>query len=179
MTIRFHCATCGEEHEGIPSLIAPVPFSYSALSPEERETRGDLGSDECVIDETQFFVRGCLDIPVHGSPESFTWGVWVSLSEASFLQWIEYFDQARRAHIGPFFGWLNTRLTPYPDTLNLKTMVHLRDDGIRPRIELEPTDHPLAIEQRQGITLERLAEIHAMVVHGTEAMDTQKPDHDG
>lgn len=165
MTIHFHCATCGEEHEGMPSFGAATPFSYNALPPEERETRGDLGSDECVIDEKQFFVRGCLEIPVHGSAEPFIWGVWVSVSEASFLQWIEYFDQEKRAHIGPFFGWLNTRLSPYPDTLNLKTMVHLRDDGIRPRIELEPTNHLLAIEQREGITLERLAQIHAMVVH--------------
>ena len=54
----------------------------------------------------------------------------------------------------------------YPDTLNLKTRVHLRDDGVRPSIELEPTEHPLAIEQRDGITAERVAELYARLVHG-------------
>ena len=50
--------------------------------------------------------------------------------------------------------------------MNLKTRVHLRDHGERPRIELEPTDHPLAIEQRHGITVDRVAEIYAIMMHG-------------
>jgi hypothetical protein len=49
--------------------------------------------------------------------------------------------------------------------MNLKTMVHLRDNGTRPFIELEPTQHPLAVEQKTGITAERVAEIYAQVVH--------------
>jgi hypothetical protein len=53
----------------------------------------------------------------------------------------------------------------YPDTENLKTLVHLRNDGIRPFIELEPTAHPLAIEQREGITVERLIEICEAMMH--------------
>ena len=55
-----------------------------------------------------------------------------------------------------------------PSTENLKTRVHLRDDGVRPYIELEPTNHPLAIAQRNGITVDRIAEIHARHVHGTD-----------
>jgi hypothetical protein len=49
--------------------------------------------------------------------------------------------------------------------VGLKTMVHLRDNGIRPYIELEPTVHPLAIEQRAGITVERVAEIYSLMMH--------------
>jgi hypothetical protein len=50
--------------------------------------------------------------------------------------------------------------------VNLKTAVHLRDDGVRPYIELEPTDHPLAVEQREGISVERLGEIYAIMMEG-------------
>jgi hypothetical protein len=49
--------------------------------------------------------------------------------------------------------------------VNLKARIHLRDDGVRPYIELEPTDHPLAIEQRLGISVERVAEIYAQIMH--------------
>jgi hypothetical protein len=35
----------------------------------------------------------------------------------------------------------------------------------RPTIELEPTSHPLAVEQRQGITFDRLLEIYALNGH--------------
>jgi hypothetical protein len=38
--------------------------------------------------------------------------------------------------------------------------------GTRPHIELEPTDHPLAVEQRRGITVARVIEIaEAMEAH--------------
>ncbi|MEH2613576.1 DUF2199 domain-containing protein [Bradyrhizobium sp. AZCC 1693] len=73
----------------------------------------------------------------------------------------DFVDARERARIGPFFGWLSAELPVYPSTENLKTLVHLRDDGIRPYIELQPTDHPLAVEQRDGITTDRVAEIYA------------------
>jgi hypothetical protein len=45
---------------------------------------------------------------------------------------------------------------PSQGLLSLKTMVHTQPVGVRPSIELEPTDHPLAIEQREGITVARV-----------------------
>ena len=120
-----------------------------------------LDSNTCVVDQQYFFVRGCLDIPVHGETEAFSWGVWVSLSKDRFADFQACFDAPKRSHIGPFFGWLSAELPLYPSTENLKTRVHLRDDGIRPYIELEPTNHPLAVEQRNGISVDRVAEIYA------------------
>lgn len=169
MIFSFKCSSCGETHEGMPTFGAKAPLSFFEIPENERDQRCDLGTDDCVIDESQFFVRGCIDIPVHGHDEPFTWGVWVSLSRDSHLVWVKQFDEARRSHIGPFFGWLNAWLKPYPDTVNLKTRVHLRDDGIRPYIELEPTEHPLAVEQRKGISVERVAEIYALMAHDDDA----------
>ena len=123
-----------------------------------------------MIDRTSFFVRGCasIEIPVHGADEPLIWGVWVSLSEMSFKTWLKVFEQEHRSHVGPFFGWLNAWLKPYPDTANLKSRVHLRNHGLRPIIELEPTDtdHPLALEQRNGISVHRVAEIYATMMDG-------------
>ncbi|TXI01466.1 MAG: DUF2199 domain-containing protein [Rhizobium sp.] len=165
MTFSFLCATCNELHHGMPSFGAEAPFSYYQIPAQDLVRRCSLGSDDCVIDERQFFVRGCLEIPVHGYEEPFSWGVWLSLSESSFREWVRTFDAAQRSHVGPFFGWLNTRLHGYPETLNLKTMVHLRDNGIRPYVELERTDHPLALEQGNGISPDRVAQIFRELVH--------------
>ena len=162
---RFKCAWCDQWHVGMPTFGADAPYHYHEVAPEERSKRCDLGSDDCVIDEEFFFVRGCLDIPVLGQEERFSYGIWVSLSKDSFHQFIRYFDKPKRSHVGPFFGWLSAALALYPDTVNLKTRVHLRDNGIRPSIELEPTDHPLAIEQRDGISVSRVAEIFAYYHH--------------
>jgi hypothetical protein len=163
---RFTCTACGEVHEGMPAFDWPHPIYYTAVPEEERTARCVLTSDMCMIDGGDFFVRGCIDIPVHGQDESFSWGVWTTLSEKNFRHYEDLFNSEKRSDHGPFFGWLSSHIWVYPDTLNLKTRLHLRDHGVRPYVELEPTDHPLAVEQREGITVERVAEIYAKMTHG-------------
>ena len=136
-------------------MHADRPANYWDVPEQHRANDEFLTSDSCVIADRFFFVHGCLEIPVHGYDDGFVWGVWVSLKEENFFLWQEHYDVELRSHLGPFFGWLCTRLPGYPDTMHLKTMVHLRDHGLRPRIALEPTDHPLAVEQQSGISLER------------------------
>jgi hypothetical protein len=162
---RFKCISCDQWHEGMPAFGSEAPLYYYAIPAAERNRRCSLNSNTCVIDNEFFFVRGCLDIPVIGEEEQFSWGVWVSLSKANFDTFIGCFDQPIRSHIGPFFGWLSAALPLYPDTENLKTRAHLRDNGSRPYIEVEPTDHPLAVEQRNGIAVARVAEIYAYYQH--------------
>ena len=142
-----------------------APSYYDGIPEDERGDRCYLDSDFCMIDKQHFFVRGCLEIPIIGAAEPFVWGVWVSLSDASFRLFIDCYEEPQRSHIGPFFGWLAARLPLYPDTNALATRVHLRDNGIRPRIEVEHTDHPLVIEQRDGIATDRVAEIFAFFEH--------------
>ncbi len=101
----------------------------------------------------------------NGEKEPFIWGVWVSLSEDNFKKYLKYSDQEKRSCIEPFGAWLDAWLKPYPDTRNLKATIHLRDHSIRPFIELESTDHPLAIEQREGISLKRAAELYSIMMH--------------
>jgi hypothetical protein len=112
------------------------------------------------------FVRCVLPIPILGSGgQEFAYGVWSSLSEKNFRGYTATFDSGDQGRLGPWFGWFSNRLNGYPDTLHLKCQVHPRDGRVRPWIELEPTDHPLAVEQRNGITLDRLIEIYALNGH--------------
>lgn len=74
----------------------------------------------------------------------------------------------------PYFGRLSTDLfLRSPSTINLKTRVHTRPLGHRPFIELEPTDHPLAVHQRTGITMERVRAIAEAVLHPTDSREPQ------
>ncbi|MCF2530625.1 DUF2199 domain-containing protein [Yinghuangia sp. KLBMP8922] len=148
-------------------------MSYGADAPapwRPRHARGrksELGTDLCVIKGRHFFIRGLVEIPVLGTDESFSWGVWASLSRTNFVRAQELWDDPDRTEEPPYFGWLCTALPGYrPGTLHLKTNVHTRAVGQRPFIELEPTDHPLAVEQREGITMDRVREIAALVMGG-------------
>lgn len=162
----FYCGTCGKYHAELPmDFGAKKPDPYFSIPEEERYSRCYLTTDVCVIDAKEFYIRGCLELPVVDSPNTFVWGVWVSLSENSYKRVIELWDNDGREKEPPFFGWLCTRLQIYPDTALLKTHVHLRPENQRPFIELEPTDHPLAIEQREGITMARVSKIVAALLH--------------
>jgi hypothetical protein len=91
----------------------------------------------------------------------FMWGVWVSVSKASSSRILELWEAPAIENELPKFGCFATTSLSLPKTLNLKTHLYLRGGGIRPSIELEPIDHPLAIEQQQGISVQRVEEIAA------------------
>src|SRR5262245_50417429 len=122
----MNCSTCGKPLQAVTDLSFNAPLHYDEIPEGEKETRAKLTSDSCIIDGKQFFVRGCLEIPVRDQPETFVWGVWCSLSQSNHSRYFELFDLVGVPVEGPYFGWLCNRIPGYPDTLLLKTNVHLR-----------------------------------------------------
>jgi hypothetical protein len=81
------------------------------------------------------------------------------------LEVSDHWEDPARTSLGPYFGWLCTKIPEYPDTVFLKTMVYQRPVGKRPVVELEETDHPLSVDQRNGIDPSRMQEIISKVLH--------------
>ena len=118
--LPFQCPICGEIHDGIPHLGSDRPDPWWDVPEEERSGRIELTSETCIIDDEEFFIRGVIEIPIHGCPDPFGFGVWVSQKKENFFQYLEKPDSSA---IGPFFGWLCTRVACYQeDTFLLKTM---------------------------------------------------------
>ena len=166
--MKITCSKCGGDHE-ITELAwhFDAPAVWHEVTAEEREL-STLTPDQCelVIDGTlHYFIHALLQIPVFGEKEPFVWGVWCSISESSHLEICAMWDSPERTSIGPHFGWLCNRVPGYPDSLHLKTLVHQRGVGLRPTVELEGTTHPLAVDQRNGISADRLADIVADMNH--------------
>jgi hypothetical protein len=149
----------------MPSFAADAPLHYYSIPEPERRRRCKLTTETCVVDKKVFFARGCIEIPVHGEADPFIWGAWVSLSAESFKKFKSSLWRWKRSKLGPLSGCLSADFVVYPEIENLQATLHLQDDGIRPRIELAPTDHPLAVEQREGISIGRVAEIYAACMH--------------
>jgi hypothetical protein len=111
-------------------------------------------------------VRARIVLPIVDTSDEFYWTVWVSLSRANFDRMSEMWTTTGREQEPPYFGWLSTGIPGYqPSTLRLATKVHTQPVGLRPLVELEPTEHPLAVEQRSGITLARVTEIAERMLH--------------
>jgi hypothetical protein len=165
MQYSWTCQCCGRQFNELPLGYAPTaPGPWLALSEEERSARGKIDSDLCVIDGQQFFVQGCLELPIINDDRTFVWGVWISVAESSLTRILELWNVEVRDTEPPIFGWLCDTISCYPNTHGLKTNVHLRNGGKRPFVMLEPTDHPLAIEQRNGISFDRIQEIATAIL---------------
>ena len=162
MNHAWTCRCCGKQFDTLPLDFSTAgPVQWLQIPDSERAQRGKCDDDLCMIDRRDFFVRGCLEIPIVGYDTCFVWGIWVSVSKASFDRILELWTAPDVESEPPMFGWLCNDIPLYPRTLELATHVHLRSGGKRPMIELEPTDHPLAIDQRQGISIARVEEIAA------------------
>jgi hypothetical protein len=155
--MQFDCSICGEQHNELPDIGHDKPAHWWDIPEDERTERAELTSDTCIIDGEHFFIRGVIEIPIHEYHGSLGFGVWVSQKRENFQT---YLDNWNTSTIGPFFGWLCTWIEYYEeDTLLLKTMAHFRGEGLRPLIRVEPGEHPLAIDQYEGIRLAKAWQI--------------------
>lgn len=150
--MSYVCSCCGQTHDGLPDLAFDRPIYAFQVPEAERASRVRLDEDTCVIDDEDFFIRGVIEIPVHGRTDAFGIGAWVSQKRENFETYVANFDTP---DIGPFFGWLSNDLRfGGISSLNLKTRAEFLGNGLRPRIVIEPTEHPLARAQQDGLELD-------------------------
>lgn len=166
--MRWQCGRCSDWHEGLP-------FSYGHSPPVRRSLLAGIlppgrFSGELCRGGGSNFIYARVVLPVLDADQPFEWTVWVSLSDANFARTKKLWRTQGRESEPSYFGWFATELPSqlYPPTTNLKTRVITQPVGVRPTIELEPTDHPLAVEQRDGITMARVEEIASVLMHPTK-----------
>lgn len=166
MKYAWTCGCCGKAFDVLPKDCAlRAPTNWFGIPERERDARAKLSDDFCIIDGSEYYVRGCLEVPVHDSVEPLVWGVWVSISKRSLERVIELWGASSVPNEPPLFGWLCNWINGYPEPVGIRCHVYIRPDRLRPRIELEPATYPLAIEQQQGISLELVKEIAARSGH--------------
>ena len=172
MAHQWTCSVCGALHEGSPlSWGFDEPHYWTGS--ERQKSTGSCDEDVCWFDEDDGtrvqFVRGTVEIPIldggSSDEESFLIGAWASLSETNFRWLLDHWTAGAAEQGAAWFGWLSSQIPVYPDTLTLKTNVHLRGRELRPLIELQRTDHPLARDQHEGITLARARELGEHWLH--------------
>jgi len=69
------------------------------------------------------------------------------------------YDAPDRGSDPPYFGWLSNRIPVYPSEKHLALSVQSRAPGVVPLFTVEPTEHPLAVDQRRGISVARWHEM--------------------
>lgn len=172
-TLKWKCSSCEEWHSG-PCLDftydSPIYWTKEHAETAHRaelkpKTRGKLYSaifldeDFCAIDDSDFFVRGLIKLPIIGTTAELCWGVWGSLSRQNFGLLMAQQEDQNRDKLPRMFSWLSNEIKEYPSTLNLKMFAHVHNPDERPTFELEPTEHPLVQEYYNGISPEKVKKI--------------------
>ena len=156
----YQCRTCGLWHDERPTcFVSELPAVVAELSETDLNARVERGSDQCILDGQHFFILGNLDIPVHSSSEHLRWTVWSTLSEKNFERASELWQTDGRESEPPYFGWLSNQIPGYPDSVNIKVMVHTEPVGSKPKLLVVEEGHLLATDQLEGISEERADEL--------------------
>jgi hypothetical protein len=153
---KYTCTNCGKTHTELPALGFSSPHYYEILSETDKQEMAELKDDFCVIyhdDQTDYFIKGVLTIPVIDSCETLEYGIWVSLSEKSFEEYEQNYDI--ETNEPAYFGRICNEIEGYEEsTLLLHANVQVRNGGIRPEIIPHKADHNLVKEWENGISVE-------------------------
>ncbi len=162
------CPVCNQSHLEVAELLGPsAPDDWLAVSEGER-LEAELTQDVCILPDngrTRHFVRGHIQLPVKGGEtEVFVWSVWVELDQESMALVARSWSNPNRAAIPPLMGRLANELPYEKATRGLAITVHTRDPGLVPLLIVED-EHDLAVEQREGVALCRVAELQHLLRH--------------
>lgn len=152
------CGQCGELHpiDGL-ELTFFRPDVVVELAKEQRERDVRESDDICVIRGERYFIRATLPLPVLESEIPYRIGVWVEAEEADFRRIYELWSDEHQANEPPFTVRLANTIPTVPDTRGLGAELRLTGPTTRPEIFMH-SGHPVADQQRQGITAHRAYE---------------------
>ena len=152
---EFNCSICGEPHDELPAIGFITPFFYEILNENEKEEIAEISSDFCRItreDQTYRFIRTVLTMQVNDACQNLDYGIWVSLSEKSFNEYEDDFDNDTEEKT--YFGMISNDIPDYEEsTLGLQVNVNTRKGGIRPEIIPHQNEHKLIADWEKGITM--------------------------
>ncbi|MDH3668129.1 MAG: DUF2199 domain-containing protein [Paracoccaceae bacterium] len=161
---EWTCACCGKRQRGVPEVGYAAPDVARWAEGSDEATVHLQSDDFCVIetaDQTDYFIRCYMEVPVLGAPKPLGIGVWSSLSEQNFRRYYDSFDDDDQENLGGMFGFLSNQLPYYPDTTNLHLRVMPCDGRVRPLVFVDShnADHPLYRDQQSGLDANRAAEV--------------------
>lgn len=167
---QWRCGSCDDAHQGLFALASFAPDPWP--SAESYEPNGAirfegnfLSEDFCILDGKYFMVRACLEIPVLGTDEALSFGVWSTLSRENFDKYLAGFDDGEYPDTGPWSGWLCNRIEHYVGNDPFAIWLVPQPGRQRPQLYVQDNNLPLAIDQDNGITAERVLDIYSHYGH--------------
>ena len=162
----FVCSVCGAFHaERMLDIRFGLPDSIHNLNDGDRERRAWIADDFAVLDDSRFYVRGLLEIPIPELEARFGYGVWLEVEQADFAEVLEHWQDPEQSAFAPTPGLLANEVAPYVATNGLPARLQPISADLLPTVELMDSTHPLALDQRRGISAPESDRLAATVLH--------------
>lgn len=137
------------------------PEDIWALNPIERYLRTRTATEFCTLDESRYFIRAVLPVPINYEKDEFLWGVWCEVSRHDHDRYVKAYAEGALGDLGVIKGWLANDLPVYEEAVGLEIELHCSQEE-RPRV-LVLSDSVLKTEQDDGIDRARHEEIDTIL----------------
>lgn len=146
------CATCGKVHARAETeIFFKRPDPFLEVPEAERTVRAKVDDDLCMIDESRFFVRCVLPIPVTDGGKDYCWGVWAEVDELSFRRVLELWSAPEQVNEPAIEARLANEIPYYGSTYGLRVALRLTGPSTRPSVSLVDEHHLLSKHQSEGV----------------------------
>lgn len=155
--VRYRCPSCTEKHAGFPALAYTLPDVIFALPVAERDVRAVVSSDLCILDDSRFFIRCVMEVPVLACADAIEYGPWVEVAARDFNRYALHFNVGGHPNWVAAEGALANAYPASPQTtLGLSCMIRTaKHPSQRPGVEILDHTHALHAEQLNGVDLPR------------------------
>lgn len=137
------------------------PEDIWALNPIERYLRTRTATEFCTLDESRYFIRAVLPVPINYEKDEFLWGVWCEVSRHDHDRYVKAYAEGALGDLGVIKGWLANDLPVYEEAVGLEVELHCSQEE-RPRV-MVLSDSVLKTEQDDGIDRTRHEEIDTIL----------------
>lgn len=150
---NYKCEICGKKHNVYYSVRCPEPSYLHNLSEEEREKRVEGVGSLLLFNKDFFLVKGKIFIEVKDISEWMCFEVWARIEIEDFQKKLE--EVRKDIFDKPLVGRLEDEIPYYENVKNLKMDVVLpnKDEVV---FEILEENHPMMIDQKNGISKEKL-----------------------
>ncbi len=138
------------------------PAGWAATREPATHLYGELFDEQAIVhgpESSGFYLRANIRIPVLDAGQILTLTVWASIGEDDFERAHQLWNDPKRVTEPPYLAELCNRIPGYRETWHMPATIHTQPVGVRPLVELEPSEHPLVADQKRGIDLARALEI--------------------